>query len=323
MHRRGLELYLIETSFIRRFAYHAILRSLGSDPIRIEFDPANGLPRVNYGRRLGVFIGRRLNPVTIALYACRELRLEEATGPIYLPHLLQLTGFSYVKRAANWLISNEVRPNARVSYWEYNFPWPSYGLKPPWRCALAEAFGGLLLIYAGYEVEARRHLEAILTDYRRSGVSYINERVLFPLEYVSDDKILVLNGILHCLLILHHCGIILDDKALIHAFNVGYKSLKPHLREFDAGFFTYYDSLKNPADEKYHRIHVELLDRVYRCTGDRDLLPLITRWTRYTKCYAIAEPLALLQHFINRSIVKNSECSDVQTYLNSSAGCLR
>jgi hypothetical protein len=290
-------MYLIQSHSIRRGARQAILRAFGIDAITIEFNQASGLPIVNYGTRRGVFIGRQLNPVHIALYACRELRLEDTTGPIHLPQLPSATGSDYVRRAVKWLVSNEKRLG-HIHIWECNFPWPDYNLKPPWRCALAEAFGALVLLRTGALFQARRHLEAILTDYRHDGVSYVEKGVFFPLEYVSDERILVLNGILHCLLVLDECGTILDDPALKSAFCDGYRSIKPRLQNFDAGYCTSYDSLGRPADEKYHRIHVELLRRVYKRTGDRDLLTVIARWTRYSKSYAVAEPIALLHHIV-------------------------
>jgi hypothetical protein len=299
-------LYLVQSGFLRQYARHALLRTLKIDPIKIEFDSVSGLPVVNYGSRLGVFIGRQFNPVHIARYACSALRLEDITGATHLPDLPEASGSEYVKRAASWLISNETQLNSRISLWNYGFPWPDYDLKVPWRCALAEAFGALVLLTTGHQDKARRHIEAILTDYRHAGVSYVEREFLFPLEYVSKDRVLVLNGILHCLLILRHCSVILKDEALKQGFDMGYCSLKSRLHEFDAGFYTFYDSLRKPADEKYHRIHIELLHIMYRYTKDPDLLPLIARWSKYIPSYAIAEPIAILRYLVNRAPAKHN-----------------
>lgn len=290
-------MYLTQTHFIQRNARQAILKAFKTDPITIHFSHTSGVPFVNYGTQQGVLIGPQLNPVTIALYACRKLRLEDVTGPVNLPNLPNATSFEYVEAAVKWLVSNEKRLG-RMHIWEYDFPLPQYRLKPPWRSALAEAFGALVLLKTGRLFQARKHLEAILTDYRHGGVSYIDKGSFFPLEYVSHDRVLVLNGIMHCLLVLHESGIILDDPALKIAFDEGFRSLKPRLHDFDTGFYTLYDSFGNPANEKYHRIHVNLLRLMYKRTGDRDLLPIITRWTRYCKTYAVAEPLALLYHIV-------------------------
>jgi hypothetical protein len=298
-------LYLVRLGLLRRYARHALLRTLKIDPIKIEFDSVSGLPVVNYGSRLGVFIGRQFNPVHIALYACRALHLEDIIGQIYLPDLPETSGCEYVKRATSWLISNETQLNRRISLWNYSFPWPDYDLQVPWRCALAEAFGALVLLTTGHQDKARRHIQSILTDYRHTGVSYIEREFLFPLEYVSKERVLILNGILYCLLVLRHSSLILKDEAFRRGFDMGYCSIKSCLHGFDAGFYTFYDSLRKPAEEHYHRTHLELLGIMYRCTKDKDLLPLIARWSRYTPTYAIAEPMAILRYLADRALAKH------------------
>jgi len=299
-------MYLVQTGLLRRYARHALLRTLKIDPITIEFDSVSQLPVVDYGSRSGVFIGRRFNPVHIALYACRALHLQNITGPIHLPELPETSNCEYVERATNWLISNETQSDNNISIWNYDFPWPDYDLTTPWRCALAEAFGALVLLSTGHKDRARRHIEAILTDYRQSGVSYIGIKTFFPLEYVSEEKVLVLNGILHCLLILGHCGLILKDDALNRAFEIGYGSVKSRLQDFDAGFYTFYDSLRKPADEKYHKIQIELLQIMYRYTDDTDLPPLIARWSKYLPTYAFAEPVAIFRYLVERALTRSN-----------------
>jgi heparosan-N-sulfate-glucuronate 5-epimerase len=138
----------------------------------------------------------------------------------------------------------------------------------------------------------------MLTDHRQGGVSYIGRGMFFPLEYVSDKPILVLNGILRCLLILRECGIRLNDPNLSSAYERGYESLKSRLEIFDAGYYTFYDSLGTPADRKYHGLHVELLRLIYDRNRDRDLLPILGRWTRYKRTYPIVEPIAFLRHLV-------------------------
>jgi hypothetical protein len=289
-------MYLAQSAF-SRWARQSILRLFHTDPITIEFDPRLQLPIVNYGVRRGVIIGKQVNPLTVALYACKHLRLESIIGPIPVRPLRATETPEYVARAVQWLLSNEKR-RKHFSVWQYDFRWPDYDLKPPWRSALMEAYGALLLLACKKRYEARRHLESILTDYRQTGVSYINGDALFPLEYVSDERVLVLNGILRCLLILRECSIRLNDALLKDTFERAYASLKPQLNSFDAGCYTFYDSRGTPADRKYHELHVELLRLMMERTGDHDLVPILARWTRYSRTYSVIEPIAFMQHIM-------------------------
>jgi hypothetical protein len=275
----------------------------GGHRFEYEFDYALGIPVINYGVRCGVHVGRQINPLHLALYACKQLGLEPITGPIVIPRIKEVERKEYVWRAVDWLVSNE-RRRGHFSVWEYDFPFPPL-LRAPWRCALTEAFGALLLLVAGKRDQARRHLESMLTDYRDGGVAQRSREGLWLLEYVSEKPPsfvrtppLVLNCMLHCLLIMRECGLRLDDHVVNEAFELGFHTLKRDLGRFDAGFYTYYDERGNPADEKYHILHVELLRLLYAQVKDDDLLPWIDRWARLKRMYALLEPLIFLRHLI-------------------------
>ena len=243
-------------------------------------------------------MGKQFNPLFIALYACKNLHLESITGPILVPDLKELNDAQYVTTAMDWLVA-EQKQHGRFSVWENDFPYTNYALQAPWRCALAEAFGSLVLLTVGKTSDARRHLESLITDYRDGGVGYLEGDFVWFLEYVCEERPLVLNGMLHCLIILHYCNIRLKDPVLEKAFQYGYETLKRNLRLFDAGFYTYYDSKMNPADEKYHKLHVELLRLLYKQTNDPELLPWIEKWSGYERMYSLAEPLIFLCHLLH------------------------
>jgi len=284
-------------TLLRQNIRKSVLRAFRTDPIQLEYDSKQGIPVVNYGERCGSYVGRQVNPLTVALYACRQLGLESTAGPILLPRLRQAEGSQYVERAIRWLDSSQL-DCGRFSVWEYAFPWPSLNLQPPWRSALAEAFGALLLLVVGKAEEARRHLEAMLTDYRQGGVAYVGRDSLWFLEFACEQRPLVLNCMLHCLLILRECSLRLGDPALREGFELGCRTLKRDLGLFDATFYTCYDSRRNPADEKYHTLHVELLRMLIEKTGDRSFSPWLARWSQYGRTYPFLEPFIFVRHMI-------------------------
>jgi hypothetical protein len=283
-----------------RTARQTVLRMLGSDPWKYEFDSTLGIPMMDYGNRCGIHIGRQVNPLIVALYGCKALHLDSTVGPILVPDLEGTRGQRFIQNAVDWLVSNEKREGG-LSVWEHKYPWllcSNKLLQPPWRSALAEAFGSLLLLSAGKAEDARRHLKAMLTDYKKGGTAYPKKNSLWLLEYVSDERVLVLNGMMSCLVILHECSLRLGDSKLKDAFDLAYASMKRDLHLFDAGFHTYYDSHKNPADSKYNYLHVELLRILWKRTRDPNVRPWIERWMRYQKTYPIMEPIIFLRHMI-------------------------
>lgn len=288
---------------IRGKTRSVIMKGLGIDPIIMEYDKALGLPVLDYGTRSRTQIGRRVNPLHVALYACKKLALENITGPIYVPRLKQTETHEYVHRAADWLISTQ-KDRGAYSVWEYDFPWPPAQLRPPWISALTEAFGALVLSEAGRETDARQHLQSMLTDFKEGGVGLYGDGSLWFLEYPSSsDPPLVLNCMLHCLLILRECWRRTRADALETAFQLAYKTLKHDIAMFDASFYTYYDSHRKPADQKYHKIHVALLRLLQSKTGDLFFLPWISRWTRYQSLYPYIEPIAFVRGLITLGVV--------------------
>lgn len=277
------------------------LKGLGNDPISPEFDTDQGIPVVNYGIRSGIRIGRAVNPLYLALYACKELGLEHVTGPIFVPRLKETESRDYVQRAVDWLTVNQKKCES-YSVWECDFPWPPAHLEPPWRCALTEAFGALLLLQANRASDARLHLLSMLTDFKDGGLGYHTGDSLWFLEYPSNNPPLILNCMLHCLAILRECADRIRDDALKNGFDLAYKTLRRDIRMFDASFYTYYDSLRTPAEQKYHEIHVSLLRILYGRTRDPWLFSWIIRWTRYRRLYPFIEPVIFTRYLLRTAL---------------------
>lgn len=273
-----------------------LLRAWGTEAIKVEFDNMKGIPVVDYGIRCGIPIGRRVNPLFLSLYICKEHHLEHVTGPIFVPELREARGPRFVGRAVDWLRSLEKR-GPDFSFWEYDFPWPGYpNLRPPWKSALTEAFGAVALLELGYKEDAIRHLYSLLVDHQRGGVSLIKHDTVWFLEYACQDPPLVLNGMLHCLLIMDELATKLSDQRFSNAFELAYRTMKRDLPRFDAGFYTLYDTYGNPADAKYHKLHIELLKLIEERRSDPQLRHWILRWERFMNPYSYFEPIIFAKH---------------------------
>ena len=273
-----------------------LLRVWRTDSIRVEFDNNRGIPVVDYGTRCGISIGKRINPLFLSLYICKEQHLEHVTGPIFVRELEGAKGPRFVSKASAWLRRLEKQTDS-FSYWEYDFPWPAYpNLRPPWKSALTEAFGALTLLELGDRKNAMRHIRSLLVDYQRGGVSLIDHDSLWFLEYACQDPPLVLNGMLHCLLILEEIATRFDQKEFKVAFELAYHTMKRDLRRFDSGFYTLYDTYGNPADMKYHKLHIELLKLLEERRADPELRQWILRWERFLSHYSYFQPVIFTKH---------------------------
>lgn len=262
---------------------------------------ANGIPVNDYGKKIGL----AYNPLTIALHGARYFGLEKVVGPINLSFSqAQNPSWEQILAMADWLLKNEEK-SSMCSTWSYDFPWPAYSLAPHWKSALAEIFGAVFFLEmfrtvgdGKYRQAACSHLQSLLTPTSQMGLAIPDEVTggwWFPEYYgIGRSPPYVLNGVMYVLTGLRHAWSVLGDNKYLQAFELGLIDLKKRIHTFDAGFFTYYDSLGNPANKKYHKIHVSLLDILAASTNDRRLASFRDRWKHMEKGYRLKEPMILL-----------------------------
>jgi hypothetical protein len=95
------------------------------------------------------------------------------------------------------------------------------------------------------------------------------------------------------LLGIHEYYELAGDENAKYLFDNGIISLKAHLSDYDAGGWTYYDTLGNPASKKYHHIHVRQLSQLYDITNDPVFKEHHDKWKSYED-----NPLQFFNRFI-------------------------
>jgi hypothetical protein len=264
---------------------HTLLRLL-SPEIGLSVDE-DGLPVVDYGRRLGMRIGRRRNPTTIAILGLKAtdsaslvgLPEFDKTGDEILPHVS-------VERIARWLMDSSIDRGGYMVF-HIDFPWPTYFLTPPWTSCLSEGFGGMFLIVygtakknQGYVDCGLKHLKSLLVPVSKGGLRSDDSK--YFLEYAGYDGRrrwpIVLNGHLYCLVTLFNAWRTLGIPEFRVAFEQAVSGLDTLLPIFEGPFFTYYDDYGNPAKLFYHRLHIHLLEKLYELSKLSYLRATAERW---------------------------------------------
>lgn len=191
-----------------------------------------------------------------------------------------------VEKMALWLMRSSI-DRGEYMVFHYDFPESTYLLRPPWRCALAEAFSGMFLIVHGRTTGDDRftdcgtkHLRALTIPVSKGGLMSDTSPVF--LEYVDYERNrrfpIVLNGHMYCMVTLFNASRMLGIPEFRVAFDQAVSRLETLLPIFEGLFFTYYDDYGNPATPFYHRIHVDLLDRLYELSGKAYLQMMAERW---------------------------------------------
>lgn len=270
------------TESILRWGFCLVNGFENNDGTTITID-SQGLPIVDYGVINGVQIGLQHNPVTICQQAFNYF------DGIHVPDSINRQRFL---KCANWIVDNsEFLNDGNVL--PYRFIYPRYSMPSYWISAMAQAQAIQVMVRAHrltgdsrYIENARKLLSVFSIDVDSGGVAHKH----LPLtsgwwyeEYASPsgDDPMPLNGMMYTLIGLKEFHNYTNDSTSNKLFTKGIQALKDILPSFDRNGHSYYDILGLPAGGDYHLVHIELLDTLYRLTGDNILAEYRNRWQEY------------------------------------------
>ena len=105
-------------------------------------------------------------------------------------------------------------------------------------------------------------------------------------EYVSYNKgtkeSRVLNGMLFTLVGIHEYYKYTNNDDAKILFDKGVNNVVENLCKYDNNGNSYYDVFYNPA-QKYHKIHVNLLNQLYSITGQEIFKKYSDKWNNFTR----------------------------------------
>jgi hypothetical protein len=266
-------------------AFSRLLRLI-FPPLDLSVDE-DGLPVVDYGRRLGIKIGRRRNPTHVAVLGLKATHSSSLVGlPEFDRTGDRILAYVSVERIARWLLASSI-DKGRYMVFHLDFPWLTYFLTPPWTSCLSEAFGGTFLVVFGtarnderYVDCGLKHLKSLLVPVSEGGLRSDNSK--YFLEYAGYDGRkrwpIVLNGHLYCLVTLFNAWRTLGIPEFGFAFTQAVSGLETLLPIFEGPFFTYYDDYGNPATLFYHRLDIHLLEKVYEISKLSYVRETCERW---------------------------------------------
>jgi len=301
-----------------------ILQLLKYGTPREHFLDEQGVPRLRYTR-----LGPQLyyNPVYVAIYGLYYHDRWQRNGEnayflrlyhIYPPSLKGAVGwFDLFLASADWLVQNlQVHEHNGIRYgvYEYDFPWPVYKLRPPWRSAMAQGLSMQVLARAWVVTHDSTYLHAAIlarnaldVEVRDGGVTYKDTpNAWWYEEYASADasESRVLNGMAHVLVALREFYAMTGDTSSVRLFGKGMESLSRSVRAYRDSkvAWTDYDRLGTLANRKYHEINVNLIRRLFALTGVRELY-IWREWEALDEPFLVREFVRQRPHPIDVVIV--------------------
>lgn len=160
--------------------------------------------------------------------------------------------------------------------WQYCFDlqFNKYKFPAPWASGMAQ---GLVLDVVGkaYKITGDKKYvkagELILNSFRvpwnEGGVTETDEHGNWYLEVAATDKLRILNGFLFTLDSIHNYYEVTHDRKALWLFAAGVSEAISHLQQYDLGYWSNYSLLTGDrASYGYHKIHVDLLKKLYEIT---------------------------------------------------------
>ena len=130
---------------------------------------------------------------------------------------------------------------------------------------------------------ARRALDLMIKPIEDGGPSIHEGGFLFLEEVPSRPRSSILNGWIFSLFGLYDYWLALRDQEAYEIFQRSLATLKNHLHQYDAGYWSYYDAQGHLASPFYHDLHIHQLSAL----GLVDQAPLLIeyrdRWIMYQR----------------------------------------
>jgi hypothetical protein len=246
----------------------------------------SGVPILDYGYVAETYIGPQRNPANIAKVA---LEIYEKYNQTRNDRDLQM-----FLNNSNWLMENAVS-KGNYSLLQYKFPWPPYGMQPPWQSGLAQG-RALDVLAKAHQITGNRTyldsaeslLNAFFVEVKDGGVTLKSPNDGWWYEGYSRPGAIkpgVLSGMTNALLGIYNYYQYTQDPAAKFLFDQGVLALKKNLPKFEyiGGQYSTYDALDNtkPAPFNYHLNQTKNLGKLYDITGEEIFKNYHDRWTNF------------------------------------------
>jgi len=128
-----------------------------------------------------------------------------------------------------------------------------------------EAISFLTRVYkvtrqARFKEAAQRAFPILVRPVEKGGVAYFTDDGLFLEEIPTIPRNTILNGWVFALMGIYDYWLAFDDIKAKELFSLSLDTLKRHLSDYDAGYWSYYDIMGHIASTFYHSLHIALME---------------------------------------------------------------
>ena len=243
---------------------------------------SNGIPLIDYDKIFSLYkhvsgksFGKNYNITAICQIAIASIQLYHETND--KKYIVEF------ENNISWLFNNS-RIHDDCAYWDYNFYFPSYRLKPPFQSGMAQGLVLSTLIYSYSINNCQFTFDLILKTFN----SFLNKSSSFVLnnnnqiwfeEYPSKPSSFVLNGFIFAMIVIWDYYILTNDSRAKSIYENCVGTLKCNLKKYDMFFWSKYDRFPGrTATLEYHNLHIEQLSYLYKISNEKVFLFYAKKW---------------------------------------------
>lgn len=151
---------------------------------------------------------------------------------------------------------------------------------------------------------ARKAMAFMLIPVEEGGTLLVEKGEYYLEEYpdLKGTKRSVLNGWIFTLFGLYDYLQIIPDEQVECVYQKSIMTLKMHLKDYDLGYWSYYDKTGRVASPAYHDLHISLLNVLADLTGEIYFSQIADSWDQYAN-----KSVNLIKAIIKKAIQKLKE----------------
>jgi len=132
---------------------------------------------------------------------------------------------------------------------------------------------------------ARQAFDLVCSPLEKGGTAIIEGESLFLEEMPTIPRSTILNGWIFALFGLYDYWLAFKDNNAFELFRISLETLKVHLREYDAGYWSYYDVRSHLSSPFYHDLHIHQLTALALVDADPFITEFGARWIKYQESW--------------------------------------
>ena len=189
-------------------------------------------------------------------------------------------------KLCRWLLARQDDNGGWPVWSELGLSLPSpYSAMTQGECISAFVRAWKLTGDGAFAESARRALDLMCRPLESGGPAIIEGRSLFLEEVPTIPRSSILNGWIFALFGLYDFWVAFNDENAHELFRLSLETLKGHLYEYDAGYWSYYNAQGHLASPFYHDLHIHQLTALALIDNDRFVVEFRDRWIGYSQSW--------------------------------------